>query len=494
MTTVADLVAKLGFEVDDSGFKTFKKHLKTFHKLIRNGLRDLKEYANQAERISNAFKNASIPKASGTKPTSKRQPTLASAARYIRGNRALSTVSAFFGSGSLAGNVLGGVGGIIGSLVGKLAGPVGSIIGQVVGQKIGSVLGNTMTKIATFVVGQIRKAIRYFMAYRDYRAFTGRSHYGLNNLMGLATKYTADLTPQDVMKDATRLGQDYWDMWFGGGSPEAWQMLGLIPTMSGERNMKNILARVVSLMQRAGGNTEMAHGIGLKALRMFGLEKYMPIVSKAAMGEQITGTDLPTVTQKEIAEFENLNRIMKTFGDTVEKMRGQFVIWMDKTFGLSNVLEWIVDYLKGLVIALQKGESLKSIVSDTKRIHDMGKMGAYFTSQEDFLKYKTALEQYGLTKDSSYSDVVKAISGKSQLFDWKDLFGPMFGKLSATLLEANRVHNALERVEIVQNFNTDMSGRDLKESTDAVGNLATKSMQGLSQQEFNGATIVVSGG
>ena len=52
MTTVADLVAKLGSKVDDSGFNKFKDSLQSFQSVIREGLKDLKEYAKEAEKIS----------------------------------------------------------------------------------------------------------------------------------------------------------------------------------------------------------------------------------------------------------------------------------------------------------------------------------------------------------------------------------------------------------------------------------------------------------
>ena len=48
MTTVADLVAKLGFKVDDSGFNKFKNSLQAFQSIVRDGIKDLKEYAKQA--------------------------------------------------------------------------------------------------------------------------------------------------------------------------------------------------------------------------------------------------------------------------------------------------------------------------------------------------------------------------------------------------------------------------------------------------------------
>jgi hypothetical protein len=52
MTTVADLVAKLGFKVDDSGFNKFKNSLQAFQSVVREGIKDLREYAKEAQKIS----------------------------------------------------------------------------------------------------------------------------------------------------------------------------------------------------------------------------------------------------------------------------------------------------------------------------------------------------------------------------------------------------------------------------------------------------------
>ena len=58
---VGSLFAEIGFKVDQSGLEKFSNALKAFQKTIRDGLKDLKEYARVAREISQAMREAYIP-------------------------------------------------------------------------------------------------------------------------------------------------------------------------------------------------------------------------------------------------------------------------------------------------------------------------------------------------------------------------------------------------------------------------------------------------
>lgn len=486
MTTVADLVAKLGFKVDDSGFNKFKNSLQAFQSIVRDGIKDLKEYAKQAEKISKAFQNAYLPSRKDAESrfradtyairakayaqrvrakwlpeqlairrlnaeTRERQTTLKEAGLTGGGSRSTGASAIVATLGMLTGGIEGVVRGGFATLGAVIAGPIGAAVGNAV--------GGAIMAVGRFIVNQIRQALSYIMAFRDYKAFTGRSSYGLNNLMGM-TKWMTNMGPQDILKDATAMGQAYWDMWFGGGNPAAWQLLGLTPTMNGETNLKNILNRIYSV---TGGAKNK--GLALNLLKQFGLsEDYMNLFYhwdeyKAKGGEG----SFFGFSEKEIDSMEKANASLRDFEMALNQAKVKIVqVLLDS--GLEDALKTIVDYIKGVAKALKEGESIWSALTNAKRNIHYGSTGQWTTQ-----KQWDASNRHWY--DTEWSDYIPIFG---QLNVAKRLFGSLFGidvvdLASAPVQASQSTRNLFGGNTFNNTFN--MQGQPLDQSVSAAQNI-----------------------
>ena len=505
MTTVADLVAKLGFKVDDSGFNKFKNSLQAFQSLVREGIKDLKEYAKEAERISNAFKNAYIPskkdadsryraeiyamraKAYAQRVRAKWLPEQLSIRRLNAETRERQTTLKEAGIRG-GGGSLNSIAGVIGTIGGALSGGLGGFA-TAIASAIGGPIAGAFTAVASKIVSgifsaiswlwsQIKAGLRYAMAFRDYRTFTGRNTTQLRNLIGMAGA-TTSMTQQDVLKDATQVGQAFWDMWFGGGSPGPWQLLGLLPSGNGARDLLKIITRI----REVAGEER---GLALNLLKQFGLsEQYMTIMYdrweefKQGQGNK----NFVEFADEELRTYSELNEKVRNFGFALDRLRAEFVRWLEDTIGLKNVLNMITDYLKGLIIALKSGESIASIITgDPRRIAGIGKHGTYFVDSSDIQNANMA-EQLGIGKGGSYLDAIKKVRNSEMGPNWLDylkigaLTGPagLLGALTADMVQGIKMQNAVDRV-VTFNNNFDMSGKTPEEQTQGYGDILEEQM------------------
>ena len=416
MTTVADLVAKLGFQVDTRGFDNFKKSLESFQSVVRSGLKDLKDYAKQAEKISKAFKEAYLPsradadkryraeiyamraRAYAQRVRARALPETLSIRRYNAQIRDRQTALKEMGVSSVGGastqnGILGlllrlsGGGGLLGGALGALGGLIGSLfgpIGRTVGETIGRIVGGILIKVGGFIISQMRQATKYMMSFVDYKRFTGRSSNELSGLMEM-TKHTANMNPEDVLRDAQRMGQEYWDLWFGGGNPQFWQMLRLRPTMNGQQNLQNALQRIYELS--GGMKTEQGRGLALKMARMGGLEDYMPILDKWERYKSTGGQNsFFRFSDEEIAQFEKTNEALRKFGQAVDTARIHFVNVILNS-GLESCLKSIANYLAGIVLAFKSGKihdksSFFRHLFAFEQMEKSGSEGRYITRSE----------------------------------------------------------------------------------------------------------------
>lgn len=501
MTTVADLVAKLGFKVDDSGFNKFKNSLQAFQSIVRDGIKDLKEYAKQAEKISKAFQNAYLPSRKDAEARFRADTYAIRARAYaqrIRARELPETLSIrrmnaeirerqtalkergiYLGSGvsqfgtlasllNLLARFVGGSGGILGSILGGIGGLIGSIagpLGKAIGTVLGKVVGGTLMTIGRMIVNGLKSAIGYAIAFRDYRSFTGRSSSGLNNMMGM-TKWMTNMGPQDILKDATAMGQAYWDMWFGGGNPAAWQLLGLTPTMNGETNLKNILNRIYSV---TGGAKDK--GLALNLLKQFGLsEDYMNLFYhwdeyKAKGGE---GSFLG-FSEKEIDSVEKANASLRDFEMALNQAKVRIVqVLLDS--GLEDALKTIVDYIKGVAKALKEGESIWSALTNAKRNIHYGSTGQWTTP-------KQWDASNGHWYDTEWSDFIPIYG---QLNVAKRLLSSLFGidmvdLASAPVQASQSTRNLFGGNTFNNTFN--MQGQPLEQSVTAANDVQTSQNQ-----------------
>lgn len=517
MTTVADLVAKLGFQVDTRGFDNFKKSLEAFQSIVRDGLKDLKEYAKQAERIGQAFKNTYLPsrqdadkrfkaetyairaRAYAQRVRARYLPETLSVRRYnaeIRDRQtALKEAGITGGSGikgggallSILGMLSGGVGGVISggltALGSAIGGPVGAAVALALSKLMGSLLGGLL-KGLHWLWGQIKQGLSYAMAFRDYRSFTGRSSRGLNNLMGM-TKYTTSMNPEDIMKDATRMGREYWDLWFGGGNPAIWQLLGILPTMNGETNLKNLLSGIY--VASGGGKNR---GLALSLLKQALLsEDYMNIFDnweeyKAGGGSK----SFLGYTDEQIKNLEEANKSLREFGQMLDQVRVYLVDSLLKS-GIKDVLQDLANYLLGLIHALRSGKihDLSSLSRHLFAFDQMvasGMSGRYISRSE----YKHLAEpiEEKLKKEMGYYSFmngIKNIVGK----------GISSGDISElareSVLDQIRSGNMQNTTNINQNF--DFGERNMQDAVNGAISITEKTRDTFSGNGLSNDAVMV---
>ena len=371
MTTVADLVAKLGFQVDTKGFDAFKKSLQDFQSIVRDGIKDLKEYAKQAEKISKAFQNAYLPTRKEAKErynavtesikiksyaqrvraellpramdirdrnATSRERQLTLKEKGIQSgqpNNIRSIVSILKG---IAGFSFGGVAGGLASLAG-FSHPIVMAISLGVKAIVGAI---------QLVMKTIREGVKTAMSYRDYMSFTGRNTRGLSALMA-ASLNTTNLTPEDIMKDAAGLEKQYWDMWFGGGNPRFWQMIGRLPTGRGETDLQTILESVYGL---SGGFKN--RGLARSLLSQAGLsDEYIPLIEDIIKNNpMMSPNDFFTRTREEIAKLEEENRVLREWDREWKELRVELAkIFIDSK--MNELLKELVELLRDIVMTLR---------------------------------------------------------------------------------------------------------------------------------------------
>lgn len=473
MTTVADLVAKLGFQVEESGFKKFQKYISDFNSIVKDGLSNLREYAKQAERISKAFKEAYLPtrqeassryraeiyairaKAYAQRVRAKWLPEQLSIRRLNAETRARQTTLKEAGLG-VGGSVnalsatqsalSGGFSGIITAIATAIGGPIAGMVTSLVTKMVSGIVSGFMSAVS-WLWGRIKDGLKYAMAFRDYRTFTSRNTGGLENILGLA-KGTTNLTQQQVLKDATQIGQQFWDMWFGGGNPAAWQLLGITPTGNGAKDLNTILK---AIRGSAGEN----RGLALNLLKQFGLsEDYMVIMYDMWEKFKREGgkKDFIPYLDEELNQYTKLNEAVRNFEFQLQRISGQFALWVDSTFGLNTVLNSITNYLKGIIIALQHGESLMGILTSDPRKYAM--YGSY--------NKKLTAGEVGLfsSKETLAGLFSQALSGKYGAADLLKASMSLDASMGGILRGGNVFHNV---------FN--MQGQPLDESVPAANQI-----------------------
>ena len=507
MTTVADLVAKLGFQVDTRGFDNFKKSLQAFQSIVRDGLKDLKEYAKQAEKISKAFKEAYLPSRSDAEKRYRAEtyamrarayaqrirarnlPETLAIRRYnaeIRDRQTSLKEAGLAGAGrnggallSILGMLSGGVGGVISggltALGSAIGGPVGAAVALAISKLMGSIVRGLISGLH-WLWGQIKQGLSYAMSFRDYKAFTGRSSQELRGLMGMA-QYTTSMTPQDIMKDATRMGREYWDMWFGGGNPAIWQMLGVMPTTSGKANLQNLLG---AIYKNSGGLSN--RGLALSLLKQAGLdEDYMNILERwneyqSGGGER----SFIGYTDEEIERLESANKSLRQFSDALDRVRVYFVDALLKS-GLQDALKDIADYLLGLIQAFRSG-----------KIHDASSFARHFFAF-DQMAVSGASGRYISRSEfrNRVNDVVSELKEKEGANWFERLLG---SKATGKQITPDEVLEQIAKESIINdirrqnsqtinnfNNNIDMSGRSVEEGA--------KYNAALNKEQYDKATL-----
>lgn len=400
---VGSLFAEIGFKVDQKGIESFSNAMKAFQKTVKDGLKDLREYARAAREISQAMREAYVP------TQKERQQRYRANTRYISASarktnsdsryenavvrqmnaRALLDLerAKFFeqDSKTRASNAKSRERqldlkekGLIGTHTGKYSAGIIQILRGILGFNVAGIAGGVagmagfahpiVSAIAIGVkaiVGAIqtvmktvREGIRYGMAYRDYMAFTGRSTSGISKLLA-ASLNTTNLTPEDIMKDVAGFEKEYWNMFFGGGNPRAWQMMGILPTGIGEVDIKNILASIYST---TGGFEN--RGLARSLLSQFGLsEEYITLIEELVrQNPEQTFDELFSRTKEQINLIEEGNKTLREYDREWQELK----IELAKTIldsGLINILKSLVRVLEELVLWLK---------SDKKILESMG--------------------------------------------------------------------------------------------------------------------------
>ena len=367
MTTVADLVAKLGFKVDDSGFNKFKNSLQAFQSVVREGVKDLREYAKEAQKISKAFQEAYLPTRREAKErynaitesiriksyAQKIRAELLPKSLDIRDRNATSRARQLDlkekglerGVRTSPNALINILKNIAGFNVGGIAGGVASLAGISHPIVMAISLGvKAIVAAINLVMKTIRDGVKTAMGYRDYMAFTGRNTKGLSGLMA-ASLNTTNLTPEDIMKDAAGFEKQYWDMWFGGGNPRFWQMIGRLPTGNGETDLKTILTSVYDLTSGLKDKGKARSLLGQAGLS----EEYITLLEDIRRNNPTMGVnEMFAKTREEIAKLEEGNKTLREWDRTWKEIRVELAkLFLDSNFG--ELLKDLVDILRELV-------------------------------------------------------------------------------------------------------------------------------------------------
>ena len=231
--------------------------------------------------------------------------------------------------------------------IGSIFGPLAALRAQYIGKMIDRVI-NTMVRMSTWLGRTILSGIRFGMAYRDYRNFTGRSTSSLGGLMG-RTFNTQNMRPEDVLRDAAALETQYWDMILGGGNPAFYQLLGLHPTGTGEIDLQNIISSIGAVT----GN--FSHrSLARALLKMGGLsEEYLNMVLDRNSGNVDVNAILASTEQ-----YEQANKAVKQFEWELLRIKGELA----KAFVESGFLGKLKE------IFLNLNQYMPEIISGIKRV------------------------------------------------------------------------------------------------------------------------------
>ena len=381
---VGSLFAEIGFKVDKNGLDTFTNAMKSFQRTVRSGLKDLREYAKVAREISYAARNMYIPtqqearsryrantayirstarqnnawarqtRASSNLDVAKaellfkraktwerdsetRAKNADSRARTVdqRERGIISSARSRSGYTRVLSALAGGAGGGgLGSTIGALMGVIGGPIGAAIALGVRAIVGAIMQVVRT-----VREGVRIVMAYRDYRSFTGRSTRSLYRMMGAALS-TTSMSPEDIMRDAMGLEKSYWDMFFGGGNPRAWQMMGILPTGRGDIDLRNILASVYGA---TGGFQN--RGMARSLLGQFGLnEEYIQLWEAfVRQNPEETFENLFRLFDEQVRNMEEANKTLKEFDEIIKNLK---VVLASIIVSIVKAIGWIWDKLK----------------------------------------------------------------------------------------------------------------------------------------------------
>lgn len=334
---VSELFAEIGFKVDTKGLNDFSNSMKAIQETIKGCMAGLKEFAKAANDINKAvekMKTSYIPSKQEAERRYRAETYyLRSAGKELR-NRAYLE--------GARGNVISSISSESKTISEGVT--IGTIIGNIVSRAI-SGLFSQLKGFISGVLSFVKDTIRAAMAYRDYRTFTGRSVNELSGLMGM-TAYTTSMTPQDVLRDAQGFQKQYWDMWFGKASPEAWMRLGIMPTGNGARDLRSVLRGIYNASDR-GTNT----GFAASLLSTFGLdEQYMNIFKAMREGRE----NEFIVMDEQIDKFEQANNALNEFSLAIDEAKRAIVETLLNS-GLKEMLDYLVDVIKTIVILLRGG-------------------------------------------------------------------------------------------------------------------------------------------
>lgn len=365
---VGSLFAEIGFKVDDKGLKKFSEAMDSFQKSVKAGLNDLKQYAKAAREISKAMREAYTPSRSDQTARYKAQTELIRAqARLantrnallpeqtrIRASNAQSRakqvemkekglIGTHNGKASRmlsrAVSIVGGLAsGSMATVFGGLFGPFGAIIG-----KLADTIVSAIWRATAWLSRSIVAGMKFGMAYRDYRNFTGRSTTGLSGLMA-GTFNTANMRPEDILKDALGLETGFWEMMLGGGNPAAYQLLGVRPTGVGEIDLQNIIGSI----REQTGNFEN-RGLARTLFKMFGLsEDYLNVeMYRAGQKKAIFEKEINSLLANAEA-FEQTNQALKEFEWLWDKFKADILVEFAKSDAFQKLRDALIELAKKL--------------------------------------------------------------------------------------------------------------------------------------------------
>ena len=466
---VSDLFAEIGFNVNTSGLVQFSKIMDDVKETIKGCVSGLKEFVKAANEINKAVERMKTSYIPSQKEAERRYRAetyyLRSAGKELRGRAIMES-----GKGSLfqvnadlrerqeqrlweslelrkaRESRYAAGGGVVSEGV-----TIGTIIGNIVSKAITGLFSHLKSWFMG-IVSFVKDTIRAAMAYRDYRTFTGRSVSELSGLMGL-TAYTTSMTPQDILKDAQGFQKQYWDMWFGKASPEAWMRLGVLPTGNGAQDLRNVLSAIYNISGK-GTNT----GLAASLLSTFGLdEQYMNIFKAMREGRE----NEFLVMDEQIDAFEKANNKINEFTQTIQQLKLTIVDVLLES-GLDDLLKSIIDTLRGMFAVTQTNEF--------KNASPLGKLSMIATAPSMTEAEAKATKEYGeiMTTELSWLDKLKLgvadIGGEIEyLFQvpgFRDHQKFMQSRYDWALQDYNN------RVSIVNQF--DFSGRTTDELADGV--------------------------
>lgn len=447
---VSELFAEIGFKVDTKGLNDFSNSMKAIQETIKGCMAGLKEFAKAANDINKAvekMKTSYIPSKQEAERRYRAETYyLRSAGKELRSRAYLE---------GARGNVISSISSESKTVSESVT--IGTIIGNIISRAISGLFSQLKGFISS-VLSFVKDTIRAAMAYRDYRTFTGRSVNELSGLMGM-TAYTTSMTPQDVLRDAQGFQKQYWDMWFGKASPEAWMRLGIMPTGNGARDLRSVLSGIYNASNR-GTNA----GLAASLLSTFGLdEQYINIFKAMREGRE----NEFLVMDKQIDAFEKANNKLNEFTQTIQQLKLTIVDVLLES-GLDELLKSIVDTFRGMFAVTQTNEF--------KNASPLGKLSMMATAPSMTEAEAKATKETGtiMTRELSWLDKLKL--GVADIGGEIEYLFQVPGFRDHQKFMQSRYDWALQdyynRVSIINQF--DFSGRTTDELADGVSSVNSK--------------------